>query len=187
MNKTIRRIGLGSGKVLKINFGDITEEDVDAIVNAANKYLQHGGGVAGEISLKGGRQIQIESDEWIEKYGPVEHDTPAYTAGGNLLPRYIIHAVGPVWGEGEEDIKLGEAISGSLRLGDQLQIKTIALPAISTGIFGFPKQRAAEVILKQIAAYFDQFPESGLEEVRLTLFDQESLSVFTRAADGLFI
>jgi O-acetyl-ADP-ribose deacetylase (regulator of RNase III) len=187
MNKTIRRLGLGSGKLLKIIIGNITEEDVDAIVNAANKYLQHGGGVAGEISLKGGRQIQLESDEWIEKFGPVEHDTPAYTGGGNLPSRYVIHAVGPVWGEGKEDKKLGEAISGSLKLGDQLQIKTIAFPAISTGIFGFPKERAAEIILQQFAAYFDEFPDSGLEEVRLTLFDQESLVVFTRAAERLFI
>jgi len=186
MNKETRQFVVAPGKVLQIIHGDITNEKVDAIVNAANAYLQHGGGVAGVISLNGGPQIQNESDQWIEKYGPVKHDSPAYTSGGKLTCRYIIHAVGPVWGEGDEDRKLAEAIRGSLRLGDQLQIRSIAFPAISTGIFGFPKERAANIFFQQIMEYFRDYPNTYLEQVRLTLFDRQSLSVFLKVADNTF-
>lgn len=186
MNKEIRQYIFTSGKVLQINQGDITNEKIDAIVNAANAYLQHGGGVAGVISLNGGPQIQIESDQWIDEHGPVKHDSPAYTSGGNLDCRYVIHAVGPVWGEGDEDRKLAEAILGSLKLGDQLQIKSIAFPAISTGIFRFPKERAANIFFQQIMEYYEEFPMTNLEQVRLVLYDRQSLSVFLKVADNMF-
>jgi O-acetyl-ADP-ribose deacetylase (regulator of RNase III) len=185
MNKEIRQFVFASGKVLQINHGDITNEKIEAIVKAANAYLQHGGGVAGVISLNGGPQIQSESDQWIKRHGPVKHDSPAYTSGGKLACRYVIHAVGPVLGEGDEDRKLAEAIWGSLRLGDQLQIKSIAFPAISTGIFRFPKERAANIFFRQIMEYFEKFLLTNLEQVRLTLFDRESLSVFLKVADNI--
>lgn len=185
MNKKARQFTFASGKVLQINRGDITQEKIDAIVNAANAYLQHGGGVAGVISLNGGPLIQMESDQWIENHGPVKHNSPAYTSGGKLACRYVIHAVGPVWGEGDEDRKLAEAIMGSLRLGDKLQIKSIAFPAISTGIFGFPKERAANIFFQQILEYFGDFPMTKLDLVRLVLYDSQSLSVFLKVADNV--
>lgn len=178
MNETISKNTLDSGKVIYIRFGDITEEPVDGIVNAANAYLQHGGGVAGVISLNGGSIIQEESDLWIEKHGPVQHESPAYTSGGDLGCKYVIHAVGPVWGEGDEDQKLADAISGSLALGDRLGLTSIAFPAISTGIFRFPMKRAAKIILEEIKNYFDQNPGTELNQVRLVLFDERSVSVF---------
>ena len=178
MNETISKITLDLGKVINIRFGDITEEHVDGIVNAANAYLQHGGGVAGVISLNGGSIIQEESDLWIEKHGPVQHESPAYTSGGDLPCKYVIHAVGPVWGEGDEDQKLADAISGSLALGDRLGLTSIAFPAISTGIFRFPMKRAAKIILEEIKNYFDQNPGTELNQVRLVLFDERSVSVF---------
>jgi O-acetyl-ADP-ribose deacetylase (regulator of RNase III) len=178
MNQVLREQILPSGQYLQLVHGDITTETVDVIVNAANSHLQHGGGVAGVISRHGGPVIQSESDEWIRQHGPVSHDRPAYTSGGNLPCRYVVHAVGPIWGSGDEDAKLTSAIVGSLRLADQLDLVSISFPALSTGIFGFPKQRAAKVILQAIRDYFTQKPLSGLKRVRLTLFDQPTLEAF---------
>ena len=186
MNKLIREIVFKSGNVLQILSGDITKEHVDAIVNAANAYLQHGGGVAGVISLNGGPQIQKESDRWIERHGPVRHESPAYTSGGDLHCRYVIHAVGPVWGEGDEDKKLAGAIMGALQLGNQLGVSSIAFPAISTGIFGFPKERAAQIILHEFMDYLSESPGTSLELVRLILFDDESVAAFLKAAVSVF-
>lgn len=186
MNKVVKEYPFSPGKKLQIISGDLTREHVDAIVNAANAYLQHGGGVAGAISRHGGPQIQKESDQWIEQHGPVSHDSPAYTTGGNLHCRYVIHAVGPVWGDGDEDKKLADAISGSLKLGDQLGLISLAFPAISTGIFGFPKERAARIILQAMKDYFTGTPGSNLEVVRMTLFDQDSLRIFLKAAEVAF-
>jgi O-acetyl-ADP-ribose deacetylase (regulator of RNase III) len=95
----------------------------------------------------------------------------------------VIHAVGPVWGEGDEDKKLAAAITGSLRLADQLELNSIAFPAISTGIYGFPKERAAKVILLAMRNYFKEHIGSGLRQVRMTLFDQEMLKVFSEAGE----
>jgi len=183
MNQVIKESRLPGGQVLQIVQGDLTQESVDAIVNAANQTLQHGGGVAGAIVRRGGSQIQIESDAWVRQHGPVNHAEPAYTTAGALPCRYVIHAIGPVWGEGDEDRKLAEAVTGSLRLADRLGLASIALPAISTGIFGFPKERAAVLILSAIRDYFEGQVESGLKQVRLTLFDQEMVHTFILAGE----
>lgn len=181
MNTILQEHTLPSGQTLQIVQGDLTAETVDAIVNAANSHLQHGGGVAGAISRKGGPQIQAESDAWVRQHGPVSHAEPAYTRAGSLPCRYVIHAVGPVWGEGDEDHQLAAAVAGSLRLADELGLSSIAFPAISTGIFGFPKARAAGVIFAAISDYFTQNPASGLRQVRLTLFDQPTIDAFLSA------
>lgn len=178
MNQLINERSLPSGQKLQIVQGDLTEEKVDAIVNAANAQLQHGGGVAGVITRRGGPSIQRESNTWIQEHGSVSHSEPAYTRAGNLPSRYIIHAVGPVWGSGDEDQKLTAAIQGSLRRAEQLEIQSIALPAISTGIFGFPIARAARIFLTAIEGYFEENPESSLEQVRLTLYDRKTLELF---------
>ncbi len=171
---------LSGGQILQIVSGDITAETSDAIVNAANEYLQHGGGVAGAILRRGGATIQQESDAWVRKHGRVSHAHPAWTSGGKLPAKYVIHAVGPVWGEGDEDGKLADAIRGSLQTADQLGLSSISLPAISTGIFGFPKERAAPIILSTIEDYFLHH-ESGLKVIRLVLFDKATLQAFLAA------
>jgi len=182
MNQTYMDYIFSSGQELQIAQGDITDETVDAIVNAANSHLYHGAGVAGAIVRRGGPKIQAESNQWVREHGPVTHAEPAYTHAGNLPCRYVIHAVGPVWGEnGDEQEKLEAAIRGSLHLADQLAIESIAFPAISTGIFGFPKLCAAEVILFTIRDYFTHNPNSILKLVRLVLFDQETLQAFLKA------
>jgi O-acetyl-ADP-ribose deacetylase (regulator of RNase III) len=169
-----------SGQSLEIVQGDITLETVDVIVNAANTHLEHGAGVAGAIVRKGGPVIQAESSQWVREHGPVTHTKPAFTHAGNLACRFVIHAVGPVWGEGDEDKKLRAAIHGSLHLADQLGAVSIAFPALSTGIFGFPKGRAAQVIIAGILDFIEQTPTSSLKLIRLVLFDQETVQVFLK-------
>lgn len=186
MNKLLLKNDLGSSRQIHIVQGDITIEEVDAIVNAANSQLKHGGGVAGALVRRGGPVIQSESNAWVREHGPVIHESPAYTSGGNLPARYIIHAVGPVWGVGEEEEKLHDAIWGSLNLADDLQIHSIAFPAISTGIFGFPKSLAAQIIFSTILEYFEKHPRSGIEIIRLTLYDQETVDVFLQVWNSTF-
>ena len=179
MNTVLVEKSLASGQTIQIVQGDITIEDVDAIVNAANEQLQHGGGVAWAISKRGGPAIQKESDAWIRQYGRVAHAHPAWTSGGDLPAKYVIHTVGPVWGDGAEDQKLSEAVFGSLRVADELNCAAIAMPAISTGIFGFPKERAAKIIFKTIEDYFDS-QRSGLLLIKLVLFDPMTTDAFMK-------
>jgi O-acetyl-ADP-ribose deacetylase len=183
MNKVLKERILPTSQNLQIVQGDITTEEVDVIVNAANERLQHGGGVAWAISKRGGPAIQTESDEWIQTKGRVSHAHPAWTSGGRLPARYVIHAVGPIWDErqglgDEADAKLAEAVSGSLQVADELGLKSIAFPAISTGIYGFPKERAAKVILRAIETYFRENTSAGIKIIKLVLFDQQTAEAF---------
>jgi O-acetyl-ADP-ribose deacetylase len=179
MNNVLKEHVFPTGQTIQIVQGDITTEEVDAIVNAANEQLQHGGGVAWTISKRGGETIQKESDAWIRRHGPVSHTHPAWTSGGLLPAKYIIHAVGPVWdNDANDDKKLADAVTGSLRVADELKCSSIALPAISTGIFGFPKDRAAGIIFSTIEKYFSENLASALNTVKLVLFDQSSVDVF---------
>lgn len=177
MNTVLVSRVLLTGQTIQIVQGDITAEPVDAIVNAANERLQHGGGVAWAISKKGGAAIQRESDLWIRQHGPVTHSSPAWTSAGSLPAKFVIHAVGPVWGDGNEDKKLFDAVTGSLRVAEELNCSSLAVPAISTGIFGFPKERAARIILSTIEDYFDGH-RSGVKVMKIVLFDQVTLDVF---------
>jgi O-acetyl-ADP-ribose deacetylase (regulator of RNase III) len=181
MNTILVERVLPTGQTIQIVQGDITTEEVDAIVNAANDHLQHGGGVAWAISKKGGSTIQKESDAWVRKHGRVPHTRPAWTSGGLLPAKYVIHAVGPVWGDGDEDNKLESATTGALRVADELNCSSIGVPAISTGIFGFPKERAAEIIFPTIEKYFVDNPTSGLKIVKLVLFDQSTVDIFVKS------
>src|SRR5512139_482510 len=117
--------------VIELAQGDITGLSVDVIVNAANKHLQHGGGVAAAIVRRGGRIIQDESD----KLAPIETGQAVITTGGKLPAKWVIHTLGPVWGEGDEDSKLRSAIRNSLKLADERNLKSIAFPAVSSGIY----------------------------------------------------
>jgi len=179
MNTLLVTHSLPTGQAIQIVQGDITTEEVDAIVNAANEHLQHAGGVAWSIAKKGGESIQKESAAWIREHGRVSHANPAWTSGGHLPAKHVIHAVGPVWGDGDEDSKLEAAVRGSLRVADELKCSSLALPAISTGIYGFPKERAAGIIFSAIEKYFVENSASELQTIRLVLFDQATVDVFT--------
>ena len=181
MNTLVAEHNLPTGQTIQLVQGDITMEEVDAIVNAANEHLQHGGGVAQSISKKGGPAIQRESDAWVREHGRVSHGRPAWTSGGRLAAKHVIHAVGPVWGDGDEDNKLESAVTGSLRLADKLACASLAIPAISTGIFGFPKDRAAEIIFSAIESYLAENSSSGLKLIKLVLYDQPTMDVFLQS------
>lgn len=185
MNTILLERKLSTSQTLQIVQGDITLEEVDAIVNAANEDLAHGGGVAWAISKRGGATVQKESDEWIRNHGIVTHSHPAWTSGGLLPAKYIIHAVGPIWGDGDEDKKLSAAITGSLRVADELKCESISMPAISTGIFGFPKDRAAGIIFSAIGNYFVEAADSSVQIVRLVLFDDATIQVFINILDSV--
>ena len=159
---------------LELVEGDITELEVDAIVNAANAELQLGAGVAGAIRSKGGPSIQEECN----RIGGTPVGTAVMTAAGNLKARWVIHAVGPRMGEGDEDKKLAAAVRAALALADRRGIKSIALPAISTGVFGFPVSRAARITLNEV----HRFLQGGtkLERVVLCLYGDETFDIFKR-------
>jgi O-acetyl-ADP-ribose deacetylase (regulator of RNase III) len=163
-----------AGRTLELVEGDITELDTDAVVNAANARLVLGGGVAGAIRRKGGPSIQAECD----RIGGTFVGGAVLTTGGNLKARHVIHAVGPQMGEGDEDGKLRSATLNSLKLADEHGLRSIAFPAISTGIFGFPIQRCAEIMLRTAIEYL-RGPTS-LERVVFCLFGQDNYDVFAR-------
>jgi O-acetyl-ADP-ribose deacetylase (regulator of RNase III) len=167
------KMKIGDTKIRLVK-GDITELDVDAIVNAANEYLVLGSGVAGAIRRKGGPSIQKECD----RIGGTFVGGAVITTGGNLKARHVIHAVGPRMGEGNEDEKLENAISNSLKVAEENGLKSIAFPAISTGVFGFPKDRCARIMLSTIRNHIEK--GSNLEDIRLCLFDEVTYDVFNR-------
>jgi len=161
-----------ANSVLELIDGDITEMATDAIVNAANAQLILGGGVAGAIRRKGGSVIQQECN----KVGGTSVGGAVITTGGKLKAKYVIHAVGPRWGEGDEDNKLKNATLNSLKLADEHKLKSISFPAISAGIFGFPIERCAEIMLRMTIDYLKA--KTGLQRVVFCLFGKESYAVF---------
>ncbi len=176
MQKTI------GNTTLEIVQGDITALAVDAIVNAANKFLAHGGGVALAIVRKGGLSIQTESAALVAKRGPLSTGNAVITGGGKLPARFVIHTVGPVWSEhqpAEADRLLCKAVRSSLALAEENGLKSIAFPAISTGIYGFPIERAAPLMLQEAVNYLGG--RTGVERVLFYLYDKASYRVFESA------
>jgi O-acetyl-ADP-ribose deacetylase len=165
---------------IRIIKGDLTQSDVDAIVNAANSHLQHGGGVAGAIVRKGGQIIQEESD----RIGYVPVGNCALTSGGSLKAKHVIHAVGPRWGEGDEEQKLRNAVKNTLILADEKGFKKISMPAISAGIFGFPKERCAGIIIGEITRFAGK-NETSLKEINIYLMDDEIIEFFETELEKL--
>jgi len=160
--------------LIKIVLGDITDLDTDVIVNAANAQLILGGGVAGAIRRKGGQKIQEECNE----IGGTFVGGAVITTGGNLKTKHIIHAVGPRMGEGDEDTKLTNAVLNSLRLMDEHGLKTISFPAISTGIFGYPIDRCAKLLISTTKKYL--VGETQIKEVIFCLYSNPDYEVFRK-------
>jgi O-acetyl-ADP-ribose deacetylase len=157
--------------------GDITKQEVDAIVNAANSSLLGGGGVDGAIHRAGGPAILEE----CRTLGGCETGSAKATGAGLLPARYVIHAVGPIWHGGDrgEDEALASCHRVSLGLASELGCRTVAFPAISTGAFGFPLDRAARIAIATAADELGRRPE--LDEVRFVLFDGHALAAFEAA------
>lgn len=168
-----------NGRKIKLIEGNIVLLEVEAVVNAANKSLVLGGGVAGAIRSYGGPSIQEECN----KIGPIQVGEAVITNAGKLKAKYVIHAVGPVSGEGEEEEKLRSTTLASLKIAEEKKIKDIAFPAISTGIFGFPIQRCSEIMLKTALEFLEKndYPQ----EIIFCLYGQEAYSVFEKTLEEL--
>ena len=165
----IRKI---NGRTIELVQGDITDMETDAIVNAANAQLILGGGVAGAIRRKGGPRIQEECNQ----IGGTFVGGAVITTGGELKAKHVIHAVGPRMGEGDEDTKLRNATRNSLRVANENKLHSIAFPAISTGIFGYPLDRCAKIMIEETITFLQS--ESTIEKVIFCLFDKKSFDSF---------
>jgi O-acetyl-ADP-ribose deacetylase (regulator of RNase III) len=187
MRKVLFETLLDTGQTVRVIQGDLTEEPVDAIVNAANEHLRHGGGVAGAISRRGGPSIQQESDAWVQAHGVVPTGSAAITGAGRLRCRHVIHAVGPVWsGRGDEADRLSSAVRSALDLADEYKLASVSMPGISSGIFGFPKPLCAQVMLHEIAAWLRSHPGSSVHEVNACNIDALTAGVFQAEAERQF-
>ncbi len=159
--------------------GDITQQDTDAIVNAANSSLLGGGGVDGAIHRAGGPQILEECKAIRAKQGECPTGEAVITSGGQLKARYVIHTVGPVWhgGKHREDELLRNAYRNSLRLATENKVQTVAFPSISTGVYGFPIERASKIAFSVVADFAKENPQ--LKEVRFIVFSQKDFDVYS--------
>lgn len=165
---------MGIGDKVVLSQGDLTEADADAIVNAANNDLQLGGGVAGAIRRKGGPAIQQECNE----IGSIPVGGAAITGGGNLKARYVIHAASMHLGGATTEKALRTSTAHSLRIASEKGLKSIAFPAVGTGIAGFPMRECAEIMLEEVVRHLKG--PTSLEQVQFILFDQAALDAFTR-------
>lgn len=157
---------------------DITTLSVDAIVNAANNSLLGGGGVDGAIHRKGGKAILADCMLIREKQGGCPTGEAVYTTAGNLPAKFVIHTVGPIWhggNHGEPDL-LRNCYLNSLMLAESLQVKTVAFPNISTGVYGYPKQLAAEIAIATVRQYSSTLPE----KVIFVCFDAENYQIYEK-------
>ena len=163
---------------IKLVKGDITKIEVDAIVNAANSSLLGGGGVDGAIHRAGGPEILAACRQIVAKQGGCETGQAVITTAGKLPAKFVIHTVGPVWNGGKKDEakKLADCYANSLALAAANQCKKVAFPNISTGIYGYPKEQAAEIAFKTVSAFF--IDNNRIEEVTFVCFDDENYQLY---------
>ncbi|WP_448697999.1 O-acetyl-ADP-ribose deacetylase [Mucilaginibacter sp. AW1-3] len=165
-------------KRIKLTQGDITKQQVDAIVNAANSSLLGGGGVDGAIHRAGGKAILDECIAIRNKQGGCKTGEAVITTGGNLPAKYVIHTVGPVWNSGnkKQDELLANCYRNSLKLAVDNDVKTIAFPNISTGIYRFPKPDAARIAIATVDAFLQS--NDSLQQVIFVCFDDENYHLY---------
>jgi O-acetyl-ADP-ribose deacetylase len=184
--KNIVRLDLGESaqNAAQIFFeaGDITEQATDAIVNAANSTLMGGGGVDGAIHRAGGPAILEECRKIVARHGHLPPGEAVQTTGGRLPAAFVIHTVGPIWRDGMQGESgiLASAYRNSLRLADRLGLHSVAFPAISTGVYGYPPEAAASVAVSTVITELGN--ARSLHQVRFVLFSPEMLSIFLQAA-----
>jgi len=177
----MRRIGQTK---LTIGIGDITKQKTDAIVNAANSSLRGGGGVDGAIHRVGGPSIKEECQEYVSEHGALPPGKAMWTHGGSLPARYVIHTVGPIYKSEEESAPiLTSAYQESLKLAEELNLKSLSFPSISTGAYGYPLEAAARVALRAIIDYLCK--GSRLELVQLVCFAKDTFDAYKEALEKL--
>lgn len=176
-----KRVG---NKTIRLVRGDITREEVDAIVNAANSTLMGGGGVDGAIHRVGGPQILEECKQIRAMQGQLPAGQAVITGGGNLKAQYVIHTVGPIWRNGScnEEETLASAYRESLKLAAQYELKTVSFPSISTGAYGFPLDKAAPIAVSTAQSFLQE--DNSVEEVRFVLFDTFAFNEFQRTLNA---
>lgn len=180
--KNIVRLDPGEGALIFFEAGDITEQATDAIVNAANSSLMGGGGVDGAIHRAGGRAILEECRKIVARDGHLPPGEAVQTTGGRLPAAFVIHTVGPIWRDGMQGESgiLANAYRNSLRLADRLGLHSVAFPAISTGVYGYPAEAAAAVA---VCTVVDELAKTrNVHEVRFVLYSPEMFSIFVQAA-----
>lgn len=169
-------IKVTENKMLRLAKGDITKSNVDVIVNAANSQLKHHGGLAKHIVENGGYVIQKESN----KIGFVPVGEAVMTSPGRLSCKAVIHAVGPKWGEGDEDNKLKNAVRNSLELASKKGFQSISMPAISAGIYRFPKEKCAKILISESKIFLHENPKSPIDTIEFCIYDDETLFHFKK-------
>jgi O-acetyl-ADP-ribose deacetylase (regulator of RNase III) len=172
--------------ILRLKLGDITLENADVIVNAANSSLMGGGGVDGAIHRAGGPTILEECKKIVAKQGPLATGKAVVTTGGNLPARYVIHTVGPVWRGGNqgEPSLLASAYRESLKLAVENKLATVAFPSISTGVYGYPVDKAAFVALRTVMDFLKN-EQGTVKEVTFVLFDMRTMEVYRKTLMSL--
>lgn len=168
---------------VQVRFGDIVSEHVDVITNAANGSLAHGSGVAGALRRAGGSQFQRDSDDWVAENGTLSEGEVAVTPPGNgkLRCKYVVHAVGPIYRAAQHDESvrlLASAVRNTLLKTHELNCTSVSLPAISSGIFGFPKDLCAKVMFDVAVEFCKQHESTTVRQIRFTNFDRETVDVF---------
>lgn len=178
----VLRIPVKHDRGITLLTGDITQQDADAMVNAANAELAPGGGVCGAIHRAGGPAIWEECKAIRQKRGPLPTGQAVATAAGRMRARYVIHTVGPVWqgGHNREPELLASCYRESVRVADELKLASVAFPSISTGIFGYPVESAAPVALRAVTEALKS--AESVRDVRFVLFDVETMKAYESAA-----
>ena len=168
-----------AGSRIVVLAGDLTRQDVDAVVNAANARLQHGGGVAAAIAIGGGPQIQRESDRWVKERGPLTDGEAAVTTAGTLPAEHVVHVAGPVYDAARDDNapRLRMAVVAALNAATEAGARTIAFPAISAGVYGYPLDDATAVLGATIVSWCRDHTGT-LDEIRLVGFDERARDAF---------
>lgn len=176
---------ISANRTVTLVIGDLLQQPVDAIVNAANGNLAHGGGVAAVISRAAGPALDAESRAYVKRRGPVPTGEAAVTTAGDLPFKGVIHTVGPWWGQGDEEAMLTAAIANALLRAHERGWTSVAFPAVSSGIFAVPHEICARAYVAGIARHFDTIPDSSLKDVRICLMDGPLVPLVARALEQL--
>jgi O-acetyl-ADP-ribose deacetylase len=180
-----KRISLAGERRLLLVENDLLAEPAEVIVNAANGRLAHGGGVAAAIARAAGPALDAEGEAYVRKHGPVPVGGAVVTTAGRLKFQGVIHAVGPRWGEGDEEAKLTRAVSSALLQAHEHGWRTLSLPAISSGIFAVPFELCARAYLAGVAKHLTDHPNTTVQEVRLCLLPGPLLDLVAREMDAI--
>jgi len=187
-NKIFKSYKIKENLKFEIVEGDLLNEKTDSIVNAANSYLSHGGGIAAIIEEKAGEELTKEGDKIIKEKGPIPVGEAVITTAGKLPFKGVIHTVGPRFGEGNEEEKLKKAIKASLKIATDKNFKSLSFPAISSGIFRVPKEICARAYLKGVLEFFKENEKSSLNLVRIVLYkDPEMAKLIEKVWNELIV